>query len=365
MPPVSDRTRIVSQEAAYWYIRCSDERAMLYADRQLFSTWLRRSPENIAEILRISKMDGEFEGQRLIDRFSNLDDFNVYDIHNGTLAAPYEYNPSDSVSDERIVKSKTHPIWALAAMLAAISVLLFFGFTMFDSAPGDEVRTAASEWHQMRLKDDSVVHMDARTRLKVEYGDKQRVVHLHEGQAVFEVAKDAERPFTVSTRIVDVTAVGTRFSVAIEPGVTTTVSEGAVRVTSPGKLDDPAAVDLHAGEQLRVLEADGGGAFRLFGWLGTPVDLSKVDPIQVDAVRKLEWPTGFLRFEGETIEEAVIEYNRRNILQIEIDDRSIAKRVLGFYRLPVDAPESFAQLLDSLPGVVVIKEGSKLRLKAE
>src|SRR5687767_7533629 len=94
MSPASDRTRIVSQEAAYWYIRCLDERAMLRSDRQLFFAWLKRSPENIAEILRIAEMDGKFASQRLRDCVSELDDSNVVDIGFGSGVSQYDYQPS-------------------------------------------------------------------------------------------------------------------------------------------------------------------------------------------------------------------------------------------------------------------------------
>ena len=365
---VSDRTRIVSQEAAYWYIRCCDERAMLLADRQLFVAWLKYSPENVAELLRISEVDGKVAQQRLLDVVSGMEESNVYDINSGGVASQYDYNPSDSVSDERIVKTKNRPAWALAAMIGAIAVTMFFGFAMIDNRADGQVQTAASQWQQMTLEDGSSVHMDARTRLKVEYTDTRRLVHLVEGQSVFQVAKDSKRPFTVRTHLVDVTAIGTRFGVAIEPGVTTTVSEGVVRVTPHEQPNHPAAVHLNAGEQLQVLATEEDRVLRRFGFGSAPVDLSMVAPIKVDAVRKLGWAVdGWVRFDGETIREMVNEFNRRNVLQIVIEDGAIAdRRPLGSYDFRLDKPDSFVKALDSQEGITMIQDGEDvLRLKAE
>jgi ferric-dicitrate binding protein FerR (iron transport regulator) len=51
--PNRDRAlRLVCEEAAYWYVRCTDETLNL-KDRSEFLRWLRKSPENVAELVRI------------------------------------------------------------------------------------------------------------------------------------------------------------------------------------------------------------------------------------------------------------------------------------------------------------------------
>jgi transmembrane sensor len=357
---------MASQEAAYWYIRCVDEPVMKPGDRKLLLRWLRRSPENISEFLRIIQMDGNMP-HPLLDVVKEAEQSNVYDIGAREQASNYEYDPSPSVSDS--VRTKLPPAWAFAAMVSVLAIALAFGFAVLNPSPNRTVTTVASQWQHMTLDDGSTVHMDARTRLKIEFSNERRLVHLFEGRAVFEVAKDKSRPFTVRTHIVDVTAVGTRFEVAINPGVTTTVSEGAVRVTPHGKLDDDATMKLlRAGEALHVFNSNAGKEDRLFGGGGGYVDLSKVEEVKVDAEHKLEWATGWLRFQGgEPIGEIVAQFNRRNILQIKIDDDSIANRRLkgNYYRLRVDSPESFVRVL-SQEGLVVIKDrGNVVRLKLE
>jgi transmembrane sensor len=344
-----------------------DEPDMHHNDKKLLLAWLRRSPENVTEILRVADVDGCFARQRLQEVVDALEDSNVYDISGRSQASQYDYNPSESVPDA--LKTKLHPAVAFAAMLVVLAVALGFGFTFLKDPTNRTVTTSASEWQHMTLDDGSTVHVDARTHLKVELTAQRRIVHLYEGQAVFEVAKDPRRPFTVSTHIVDVTAVGTRFGVAINPGVTTTVSEGVVKVTPHGKLDDERAVKLHAGQELRVFNSNAGREERLFGGGGGFVDLTEVEVVKVDAERKLDWANGWLTFQGgETLGDIIAQFNRRNSLQIRIDDDSIADKRLkaGYYRFRVDSPESFVKVLESQEGIAVIRDRrNELRLKLE
>lgn len=366
--PGSERTRIASQEAAYWYIRYTDEPTMHPRDKKLCLAWLKRSPENIVELLRIIEMDGHSLQHPLRGVVKEAEQSNVVNIDTREQMASYEYDPSDSVSDT--VKTKLAPAWAFAAMLAMLAILLGIGFAVLNSSPNRTVTTAASQWQRMLLDDGSTVHLDARTHLKIEFSDERRVVHLYEGQAVFEVAKDSARPFTVRTHIVDVTAIGTRFGVTINPGVTTTVSEGVVKVTPHGKIDDTESAKLlHAGEELRVFNSNTGREERLFGGGGGIADLSEVEAVKVDAERRLDWANGWLTFQGgETLGDIVTQFNRRNTLQIKFDDDRIADKPLkaGYYRFRIDSPDSFVKVLESQEGIVVIRDRrNELRLKLE
>jgi transmembrane sensor len=357
---------MVSQEAAYWYLRCTDEPEMPPDDRKLFVAWLRRSPENVAEFLRIIEVDGRGLQHPLIDLVKEAERSNVVNIETREQVANYEYDPSETVSDT--VKTPMPPALAFAAMLAVLAIVLGFGFAFLKDPTNRTVTTAASQWQHMSLEDGSTVHLDARTHLKIEFSAERRLVHLYEGQAVFEVAKDAKRPFTVRTHIVDVTAVGTRFGVAINPGVTTTVSEGVVKVTPHGKLNDAdAAKLLYAGQELRVFNGKSGREDRMFGGGGGIVDLTKLEAFTVNAELKLVWATGWLTFQGDqTIGESVIQFNRRNALQIKLDNDTIAAMKLGYYRFRVDNPDSFVNALDSQEGITVVREGRNVvRLKLD
>lgn len=70
MNNIEDKTRITTQEAAYWYLRFTEDPHMSEGGRRLFLRWLKKTPENMAEILRVADLDGSF---RRIDLLSALE----------------------------------------------------------------------------------------------------------------------------------------------------------------------------------------------------------------------------------------------------------------------------------------------------
>jgi hypothetical protein len=57
--PVRGRSCVVSQEAAYWFLLCMDDPSALRSDRREFLAWLRRSPENVAEMFKTAQFGGK------------------------------------------------------------------------------------------------------------------------------------------------------------------------------------------------------------------------------------------------------------------------------------------------------------------
>lgn len=113
------------------------------------------------------------------------------------------------------------------------------------------------------LPDGSQIVADSSTQFQVKIYRHQRVVTLHEGQAVFKVAADPARPFIVTAGSVHVTVTGTRFSVRYIPSldgarVHIGVEQGSVHVTARhAQREVPEGVTLTAGQ---AVYADAQGA---------------------------------------------------------------------------------------------------------
>jgi len=121
--------------------------------------------------------------------------------------------------------------------------------------------TARGQQKEVPLPDGTVLRLDTATRLEVAYYRQRREVKLIDGQAVFSVQADTERPFHVLAGPMRVTVVGTRFSVRYTPdipgsrGVQVAVEEGRVRVaridTASGARDEfGVPMLLVAGQQV-------------------------------------------------------------------------------------------------------------------
>lgn len=327
----NERLRLVSEEAAYWYFLCVDDPSMLRSDRREFLAWMRKSPENIAELFKIAQLDGKLRRLKLVIRSLGLTKSNVVELT--TSGSPYALHRELKALDEKEGRESVNKrtlTFKLAGFAASLIVGLVLAFVARGYMKAEEVvATGASQWHHMTLDDGTVVHLDAYTKVQVEYTETERIVHVHSGDAVFEVTKDPKRPFIARTPLIDAIAVGTRYGVSVGASVTTTVSEGVVRVTGR-ENSNGHSVTLKAGEELRV--SDG--------------DFARPTFAKVDADRKLQWATGWLDLEGVTVGQAVDEFNRRNRTQIVIDDPNLENRKVRFFRVRVDdSPETFARTL--------------------
>jgi transmembrane sensor len=225
-----------------------------------------------------------------------------------------------------------------AAWIAGTAVVaLFLGISIAT------IRDRSPSIRHVTLDDGSVMHVLSGSDVDIEFSDRRRLVHLPLGEAVFEVAKDPDRPFIVRSKLSDSIAVGTRFGVVTNSSVTTTtVSEGEVRVVTPASADLTTSTDVHAGEEIRVIA----GASR-------PRSVTSVN-----AERKLSWSAGWLEFDGETIGEAVRTFNRFNDMRIDIAPELSTAR-LTYYRFSLDQPESFANAIATALNAPVIRSSAR------
>jgi len=186
------------------------------------------------------------------------------------------------------------------------------------------------------LADGSVVNLNTDSRIRVQYTAVRRSIHLDRGEALFDVAKDAARPFVVSAGDMQVRAVGTSFSVLrlADTPVQITVREGVVEVDRDHSgAREVAPVRLTA--NMRAEAPLGSG-------LASPAPIRAVAVAPVEIERAVAWREGRIAFEGETLAEAVKDFQRYSDTRIVIDDPSIAKEeVTGLFQ--ANDPVGFAQ----------------------
>ena len=108
----------------------------------------------------------------------------------------------------------------------------------------------------LTLSDGTRVWLNSETSIQypVAFGAKERRVFV-QGEAYFEVAKDAKKPFTVQFMSSSVTVLGTSFNIRAYPEEKqsqTTLAEGSVRIYSPG-----SSMLLKPGEQAEVKALSG------------------------------------------------------------------------------------------------------------
>ena len=104
--------------------------------------------------------------------------------------------------------------------------------------------TRIGEQNSITLVDGSVIQLNTDSHIQVNYEKNQRSIVLMAGEAHFEVAKDPSRPFVVKAGDGMVRAVGTAFTVRINPeALKVIVTEGKVALAAATKVL-PATTEL-------------------------------------------------------------------------------------------------------------------------
>ena len=126
--------------------------------------------------------------------------------------------------------------WSLklvtASAFAAVAAIALTVVLTRPAAP-EAHATAVAQRQTITLADGTRIELNARTQLTVALGSAERRVRLASGEAFFQVAKDASRPFHVETPAGTVRVTGTAFNVLAESASTldVTVLEGSVAVS--------------------------------------------------------------------------------------------------------------------------------------
>lgn len=143
------------------------------------------------------------------------------------------------------------------ALALAACLLLVFVPGLVRQFAGDYV-TVTAESRRISLEDGSVVELGPRTTLDVRFAADRRGVVLGEGEAFFDVAPNAARPFAVRVGSAEITVVGTAFNVRLsEKTLSVAVRHGTVEVRG---REGAAPLRLEAGDRVRIDRADGAAA---------------------------------------------------------------------------------------------------------
>jgi len=227
------------------------------------------------------------------------------------------------------------PRYQLVALVLVVLVAVSGFWYFFAQASTQSYalsQTEAGQKQTIRLADGSRVILAPQSRLRypVSFGGAYREVYL-QGEAFFEVSKDARHPFRVHSGSLITQVLGTRFNVsAFGQGQHTAVSlvEGKVQV-----LDHQNSYLLTPGQQLRADQATG----RIYR--------QKFDTEQVTG-----WRHDKLIFKNEKLAEAANQIERLYDVKLVFADSATAEVRLWatFDNEPLTAVLDALQLAGSL-----------------
>ncbi len=234
-------------------------------------------------------------------------------------------------------KARRRPLLrvALAAGVAALAVGLglFSGLNQPVSYSA-EFATALGERRHVALPDGSQIDLNSRSHLQVRYARNQRLIELVEGEALFSVEHDTDRPFVVAAGVGKVTVTGTRFDVRRDAQQTrVAVEQGRVKVQGRDAAADDF-ITLTPGQGTHVDEH------------GKVAAAYAVDPEALTA-----WRSGKQVFNDARLADVVAEVSRYREQPLRL-----ASAAVGELRLTsVFKSDDTQALLKALPSILPVE----------
>ena len=212
--------------------------------------------------------------------------------------------------------------FALAASVCFLAILVFFAIP--NDVQKNTYATVVGQQMSTTFDDGSIIHLNTNSRIETEFSDEKRIIKLIQGEALFEVAHDPERPFIVYAGNRLVQAIGTKFVVHLKSeNIQVTVTDGKVKMSKVSlnktltdikdlndtdtKKDD---VYITKGEKV-IVNANQAPKLTLI----KPENLK----------RALSWLDGKLIFVNEELFDVIEEINRYIDVEIVLKDPSLHK----------------------------------------
>jgi transmembrane sensor len=335
--------RLLAQRASEWHQILENASDSQRAD---FVAWLKQSPLHVQEYLEtvythqvLKHIDAE-----------RLEDIDALIAQVAPSVVPLT-GISAAPASRRLRPTRWGVGLAAAAVLALCASLLPFVIKHFEARSA--YTTALGEQRTIQLSDSSIVTLNADSRIQLRLDRTHRDIDLLRGEALFKVAHDPGRPFTVRTSTATVQAVGTQFDVYERPnGTRVSVLEGRVKITPLGNSGAgavsaaPATESLGAGQEAQV----------------TP-DGTIQHNAKANVMKTVAWRERRLIFDDAPLEDMVYEFNRYSrTIRLTLDGVPSGSH---HYNGIFDAadPDSLAELLSKEPDLIVERRDGEIVIR--
>lgn len=242
------------------------------------------------------------------------------------------------------------------AALAGVAIMAFAG-VLWTARSRTEAAASASRPlvllpETRRLTDGSVVELKSGAEIAVDYTGIFRRVQLMRGEALFQVAKNKERPFIVTAAGIDVRAVGTSFVVGMRKSqIDVIVTEGQVAVGVPPEKSAAAYSTLLAAGRKLAID------------VGPHPKISATVTVSAEEIDdRLGWRAARLDFSHTPLADAVELFNAHSKLRLVVADPALAAiPVTGLFR--ANQAEVMVRLLEANFGIKAERDGDTITLR--
>ena len=297
-----------AEAAAQWSARLHSGR-FGPADEQALDDWLQADPENEREFMAV---------EQLSSLASTLDKDLVASLYGGAVPV------RPDLRRRKLIRNTGALV--VVAGSAGLGSLLLSPTAVYASS----LQTRVGERRWLPLPDGSSLELNTNTHAELRFYDNSRHLDLHQGEIMFAVASDPQRPFTVKAGRTQVRVTGTSFTVRRDADqVSVLVESGNVEVSSGPWWN----------RQTRYLPAGSGAT-------SSPAEGLNVQA-QVDVAAASAWRQGRLIVRDMPLSGVVAEINRYREQPIRIAQPAIGQqRVTASFLL--DDQQAILQALQQI-----------------
>lgn len=326
MDSTEDKNRRL-EEAADWF----EQKREGTIDQQAFDRWIRDS-RNMEAWLHTRKAN---EGlQKVRGGVELIRELGLGREDSQADRSPESHNPSKKTK-QGWVSRRGALLWTVAGAGVCVSGLAAYLATARESA-----QTKTGEQRLINLPDGAVLDLNTETKAYWRVNASTRDIWLERGELAL-TANNSSRPFVVidgnrplisiSDGMLNLRRTGEHLNVTVlKGGAQVHNSDAAAKAVSPGTLVDAVG----AAREIKALE---------------PKQLEKV----------ALWKQRQISFDGETLAQAVGEFNRYLTNKIVVEDDELnSLRILATGNWRIDAPDEFLDSLSASFDLAVKREST-------
>ena len=364
----TNENRHIIEQASHWAV-LHDDGELSTKQKNELTHWLLKSPVHVEEFLHVCALFDTLGGidinkkvsiDALIEKI-NLPTFDVLTIDN--------VGKNTSLIEKSTYKKRMNKVWIALAASVTLSLFSLYNLHYLTSESGNIVKseiskkltTALGEQRSVTLSDGSIVDLNTLTNIDINFNQYFRNIHLYQGEAIFKVAHNPEKPFRVWVGGVMFQALGTEFNVRNNRGkIELTVITGEVALTNQATNNEKLVIEQ---DTLRLTESsalDLSSTKTLIVSIGQEASVQPngaiTTDINADLDNKTSWKERRLIFKNDILKDVIYEFNRYNLLQISIESEVLS-------RLPISGtfesndPNSLLEFLKSSGKAKIQKQG--------
>jgi len=315
-------------------------------DRAFWEEWIVLHPEKYGVVLQAKQLYELLNGNNAVQSYQNdvkafrarLEQHLAAGLTPADLAAvELTTGPSADLGPGSSGKSRFRQKWYWLAAAVILIPFLFFitgkmtHFARENKSSGEYARvSSAGERKSFQLPDGTKVMLNAGSiiRISKDFNKEGREIAL-EGEAFFDVTKDAQRPFVIHTSSMDVKVLGTTFNVKAYPE--DKMSEAALlngSVEIRVKKDN-STILLHPSEKILIPNIAAGSASNTAAAKDIPepaknYSIGKLIANPADSsIAEVSWTENKLAFTDDSFEEIAAELERWYNVSIQFEDTSL------------------------------------------